>query len=174
MARLEIDIAGNIQGLNKSLESAESSLDRFGRKATAIGKGLSLAVTAPILAFGAAALRTFGSFEQSLNKVQAVTNATASEFEALSSKARELGATTQFSASQAADAINFLAIAGFDATKILGSLDDTLKLSAASGLDLGRSADIVSNVLTGFRLETDELGKAVDVLAKSFTSSNTY
>jgi TP901 family phage tail tape measure protein len=173
MADLVVKISASIEELKSSLTNAEKQLKSFGDKATSIGQTLSLALTAPISIFGTLAVRTFGDFEASLNKVQAVTNATGSEFEALSAKARELGATTQFSASQAADAINFLGIAGFDTTKILGSLDDTLKLSAASGLDLGRSADIVSNVLTGFRLETTELERAVDVLSRSFTTSNT-
>jgi TP901 family phage tail tape measure protein len=169
---LIIKIGARLDDFKKGLSSAESQLQQFGKQATQIGKNLSLALTTPLTGFAALTLNTFGNFEASLNKASAITGATGKDFDKLKNKARELGATTQFSASQAADAITFLGQAGFSANKILESLDDTLKLASSSGLDLGRSADIVSNVLTGFRLETSELGKTVDILSKAFTTSN--
>jgi TP901 family phage tail tape measure protein len=169
---LIIKIGARLDDFKKGLSSAESQLQQFGKQATQIGKNLSLALTTPLTGFAALTLNTFGNFEASLNKASAITGATGKDFDKLKNKARELGATTQFSASEAADAITFLGQAGFSANKILESLDDTLKLASSSGLDLGRSADIVSNVLTGFRLETSELGKTVDILSKAFTTSN--
>jgi TP901 family phage tail tape measure protein len=169
---LIIKIGARLDDFKKGLSSAESQLQQFGKQATQIGKNLSLALTTPLTGFAALTLNTFGNFEASLNKASAITGATGKDFDKLKNKARELGATTQFSASQAADAITFLGQAGFSTNKILESLDDTLKLASSSGLDLGRSADIVSNVLTGFRLETSELGKTVDILSKAFTTSN--
>jgi TP901 family phage tail tape measure protein len=170
--QIEVEIGAKIKSLFDSLNDAEGALQKFAGKAQKIGTALSLAITTPLTAFSAVTLRTFASFEASLNKASAITGATGNELEKLSNKARELGSTTQFSASQAADAITFLGQAGFSTTKIVESLDDTLKLAAASGLDLGRSADIVSNVLSGFQLETSELSKTVDLLSKAFTTSN--
>src|SRR5690606_22687536 len=91
----------------------------------------------------------------------------------LRDQARQLGADTQFSASEAADAMSFLAMAGFNVDQIYRSMPDTLNLAAAAQLDMGSAADIVSNIMTGFGIQTDRLGVAVDVLSKAFISSNT-
>src|SRR5690625_3127631 len=87
--------------------------------------------------------------------------------------ARELGATTQFSASQAADAMSFLSMAGFDVNQTMTAMPAVLNLAAAAQLDMAQSADIASNIMAGFNMDASELSGAVDVLAKSFTSSNT-
>jgi len=108
-----------------------------------------------------------------MNKVAAVSGATDDELTALSDKAKELGATTQFSASQAADALGFLSMAGFSANEAMEALPGTLQLAAAAGMDLGGAADIVSNVLSGYALEVKDLSRVNDVLVKTFTSSNT-
>ncbi len=117
--------------------------------------------------------QTFGQFEQQLNRVRALTGATGADFAKLESEAKRLGETTQFSASQVADAQGFLAQAGFETNQILGSLEGTLNLAAAAQLDLASSADIVSNVLSGLQLPVSELGRANDTLVKTFTSTNT-
>jgi TP901 family phage tail tape measure protein len=93
--------------------------------------------------------------------------------EELTAKARELGATTQFSASQAAEGMSFLSMAGFEVNETLGSMEAMLNLAASAQLDLGTSADIVSNIMQGFALETEDAGRASDVLTKAFTSANT-
>jgi len=85
----------------------------------------------------------------------------------------ELGRTTQFTASQVADAMGFMGMAGMSTNEILGAMPDTLNLAAAGALDMGQAANIVTNILAGFGMETSELGGAVDVLSKAFTSSNT-
>ncbi len=91
----------------------------------------------------------------------------------LEAQARELGKTTQFSASEAADAMGFLAMAGFDADKIIASMPGTLQLAASAQMDLAQAADIVSNVMTGYNMTAGDLGRVNDVLVKSFTSTNT-
>lgn len=119
------------------------------------------------------AVRTLANFSQEMSTVQAITQATTSDFDLLQDKAKELGATTRFSASQAAEGMKFLARAGFDADEVLNSIAGTLQLAQAGALDLGRAADIASNVLQGFRLEVDQTARVVDVLALAANSSNT-
>lgn len=171
------DMIVRIVGDNKSLDDAMTKSERkmkdFGELTAKVGKNLTKFVTLPILGIGAASLKTAGDFEASMNKVKAISGATQEEFIELEKLARQMGATTQFSASQAADAMSFLAMAGFDATKIMESLPSVLNLAAASGIDLASSADIVTNVMSGFNLTSEQLAKTVDVLTKQFTSSNT-
>ena len=112
-------------------------------------------------------------FEESMAKVKAVTGASEGAFASLQAKARELGATTSFSASQAAGGMEFLARAGFKTDQILAAMPATLKLAQASSTDLARTADIASNVLTGFGLKASQMGRASDVFAKATASANT-
>jgi len=158
---------------NKGIQAATKRLDSFGKSATRIGKSMSIAVTAPITATGTAAIYMAANFEQSMNKVSALTQATGADFDALRNQAKALGASTQYSASQAADAMGFLAMAGFDTNQILGAMPSTLQLAAAAQMDLATAADITSNVLTGYQLDVADLARVNDVLVKAFTSSNT-
>lgn len=131
--------------------------------------GLSLAMGAVI----AKAVETSATFEQSMAKVKAITGATADEFERLRNQSIELGATTVFTASQAADAQSYLAMAGFKTNQILAAMPGVLALAAAGQMDLARTSDIASNILTGFQLEAEESMRVVDVMAKTMTSANT-
>lgn len=157
----------------KNLNTVENKLGTIERDFTGAGRTLTMGVTAPLVGIGAGALTVAADFEQSMNQVRAVSGATGEEFIALRELAKELGATTQFSASEAADAMNFLAMAGMDTESILGAMPDTLKLAAAAQLDMGSAADIVTNIMAGFGMETDQLGGAVDVLVQAFTNANT-
>lgn len=121
----------------------------------------------------AKAVETAATFEQSMAKVKAISGATAEEFENLRNQALELGATTVFTASQSADAMGFLAMAGFKTTQIMEAMPGVLNLAAAGQMEIARTADIASNILTGFQLEAGETSRVVDVLAKTMTSSNT-
>src|SRR5690625_4114830 len=108
-----------------------------------------------------------------MNEVAALSGATGDELDQLRAKAREMGAATMFSASEAADAMGFLAMAGFDTNEVLEAIPGTLQLAASAQMDLGRAADIVSNILTGYGKTTEELAHVNDVLVASFTSANT-
>ncbi|WP_339194564.1 phage tail tape measure protein [Paenibacillus sp. FSL P4-0176] len=112
-------------------------------------------------------------FEQAMAKVKAISQATAKEFELLRQQAIELGATTVFTSSQAAEAQSFLAMAGFKTKEIMEAMPGVLSLAAAGQMEIARTADIASNILTGFRLSADQTSSVVDVLAKAMTSSNT-
>lgn len=159
--------------LDKELQQISRKLSRFGKQMKRTGAELTTGLTLPILALGAGILKTAGDFELGMNQVAAVSGATGTELEKLKDQAKELGATTQFSASEAAAGMNFLAKAGFEAEEILSAMPGTLQLAASAQLDLGTSADIVSNVLQGFNMEVSDLARVNDVLVKAFTSSNT-
>lgn len=133
--------------------------------AAAAGYALFRALKSPV--DGAADLET------AMNRVRALSGATGKQFGSLQKQALELGRTTQFTASQSANAMGFLAMAGFKANDIMGAMPGTLQLAASAQIDLARAADIVSNVLTGYGLDISKLSHVNDVLVKTFTSANT-
>ncbi len=167
-----VTIGGDTSKLDSKLSGIGTKLNKIGQNAGAAGRSLVL-MGAPVAALSGFAVSTFAKFEQSMARVQAVSNATAEEFEALKNIAKEMGRTTVFTANQSADALSFLAMAGMTATEAIGSLPSVLQLAAAGGLELADAADIVTNVMAGFGLEIDELDKANDVLVTGFTSANT-
>lgn len=113
------------------------------------------------------------NFEQSIAKLGAITKSSDDALKNLETSARNLGETTQFSASQAASAMTFLGMAGFATNDILSATPGMLNLAQAAGSDLAETADIASNILSGFSLEAEEMGRVGDVLSATFTSSNT-
>ncbi|MEX2630032.1 MAG: phage tail tape measure protein [Tistlia sp.] len=172
--------AGNIgrglASIKASAEAASRSMEGVGRAGRAMadaGRSMAARVTLPVAALGGLTLRSAANFEEAMLNVQALTNATGSQFDRLRDQAKELGRTTQFSASQAADAMGFLAMAGFDVEKVYEAMPGVLQLAAASGMDLAEAADIASNILGGYALDAADLGRVNDILAKTMTSTNT-
>jgi len=108
------------------LNKVGKSLEKFGKKAREIGKKMTATLTLPIVAFGALALRSAVSFQAAMNMVGAVTNATAKEFKEMTELAKELGATTQFSATQAAEGLKFLGMAGLSVKESMEALPSAL------------------------------------------------
>ncbi len=165
---LEADVK-DAEKAKKALKNIEDGLDKLSGAA----QKASLMITAPLTAFGAMSIKAVADFEEQMARVAAVSNATEGELKALENQARELGATTRFSASDAAQAMNYLSMAGFKPSQTMAAMPSTLNLAAAAMLDMGTAADITSNILTGFALKTEDLGHVNDVLVKAFTSSNT-
>nr|WP_206441353.1 phage tail tape measure protein [Streptomyces boncukensis] len=130
------------------------------------------AVAAGVAGIGVAAVKTAGDFEAGMNRVKAVSGATGAEFTQLEDLAKKLGSTTQFSATEAAEAMGFLSMAGFDAKDTMTALPGVLDLAAAGAIGLGDAADIASNILSGYGMKTKDIGRLNDVLAKTFTSAN--
>ncbi|EAY24678.1 phage tail tape measure protein [Microscilla marina] len=133
-----------------------------------------------LLAMGAAATLAFGvavkesmGFNAQMSRVQAISNANAEEFQVLRNKALEMGKTTRFSAREAGQGLEYLGMAGFSAKDAASALGGVLDLAAASGMDLGRTADIASNAISAFGLSADQSDRVADVFAKTITSSNT-
>ncbi len=108
-------------------------------------------------------------FELAMAKVGAITNEAADSkgFKALTKQARELGRTTQYTASQASEAMQFLGMAGLNTNQILAATPSVLNLAIAGNMDLGRTADIASNILTGFNMEASKTGEVADILAQA-------
>ncbi|RKZ20195.1 phage tail tape measure protein [bacterium] len=169
-----------IQVSEKGTLVVKRKLDGLGNSAQKAGGGVKLLRTAlgglatiGIAASLAKSVQLLAKFSQEMSTVAAVTKATANEMEDLTAVARELGATTRFSATQAAEGMTFLARAGFEVDEVMSAIGPTLKLAQAGGLGLGRAADIASNVLTGFGLAATEAARTIDVLALAANSANT-
>jgi TP901 family phage tail tape measure protein len=150
-----------------------ASFTAAGRQMSRVGDQMSMALTLPIVAAGAATVNAAGGFEKAMNRVKALSGATADEFARLREQAIALGSTTQYSASQAADAMGYLSMAGFSAAQTLDALPGVLSLAAAGAIELADAADIASNILSGYGFQAKDLGKVNDILAKTFTSTNT-
>ncbi|UXR29830.1 phage tail tape measure protein [Staphylococcus simulans] len=148
-------------------------LQEIGSKMQSVGRSMSMYVTAPIVAgFGAAAKKSI-DFDDSMRKVKATSGATGSEFQQLRDKALEMGAKTKFSASESAEALNYMALAGWDTKDMLGGIDGVMQLAAASGEDLGAVSDIVTDSLTAFGMKAKDSGRFADVLAQTSSKANT-
>lgn len=149
------------------------TLDTVSEKATAAGKTLTKNVTAPIVAGFGAAVKVTADFDKSMSQVAAVSGATGDELEVLRDKAREMGATTKFSAADAADAMNYMAMAGWKADDMLNGIEGIMALAAASGEDLATTSDIVTDALTAFGYTAADAGHFADVLAAASSNANT-
>lgn len=175
-----IDSSGFQAGISKI-----SGIASKGIKATAaVIAGAATAVTG----FAASAVKAGGDFEAGMSKVQAISGASGDDMVKLSDKAKEMGAKTKFSASESAEAFQYMAMAGWKTNDMLGSIEGVMNLAAASGEDLGRTSDIVTDAMTAFGLAADgtttiikdgfskEVSNAThfaDVLAQSASNSNT-
>lgn len=151
------------EGSGESLSSRMSGLTAVMATAGAVAGGIS---------FNRLVTETAG-FEQSLLGLQVVSGATAAQMKELEAQSRSLGATSIFSAQQAADAQNYLAMAGFNVNEVLEATPGLLELAAAGSMDLASAADLASNVLGGLKLEVSDLGRVNDVLAAAAAGSNT-
>ena len=152
-------------------------LTEVGGVATKSAAGVNLLRSA-LLGLGGAlvltsAVRQIASFEQAMSTVRAVSGATESQWKSLTETARELGATTRFTATQAAEGMVELARAGFEVSEVLESVDDTLMLAQAGALGLAQAAEITVSALRGFRLDADQAGRVTDVLAFAANDAST-
>jgi TP901 family phage tail tape measure protein len=174
-----IDASGAQAGANQ-FAGATDKVSAAARKAAAANAKFQQQVNqaAMMLKFFATAavgltVRSISEYTYAMSSVQAVTKATAADMVQLERITRELGATTMFSASQAAEGAKFLGMAGFTTNQILEALPATLDLAAAAALNMGQAADITSNIMSGFGLAANQAGRAADVLAAIASSANT-
>ncbi len=116
---------------------------------------------------------TYKGFEAAMSQVEAISGATGSEMVKLTNKAKEMGATTKFTASESAEAFNYMAMAGWKTEDMLGGIEGILNLAAASGESLGTTSDIVTDALTAFGMKASEAGHFADVMAVAASNSNT-
>lgn len=153
------------------MDSVQRSLKTVGKQMTKVGKQMSIGVTAPIVALGAASVKTFADFEQALAKVQAVSGATAAQMEALRKNAEDLGGSTRFAASQVAELqLNYSKL-GLSPEQILEATEATLALAQAADEDLAEAATVAASTVSGFNMSVSETTRVTDVMAASFSSS---
>ena len=169
-------IASEQRRINAAEKAHAKSIALLKRQSDAFKRSMTRMASAATVAFAAVAgkaLSMAGGYDLAMRLVQAKTQASGDLMDRLSEQSREMGRTTVHSATAAARGQAFLAQAGFDANEILEALPATLALATAGELDLASAADITSNVLSGFRLETAQTARVTDVLAKAADSSNT-
>lgn len=147
-------------------------LQTVGNKISSVGQKL-LPVTGVVTGLGTAAVKTAADFDSAMSRVAAVSGATGSDFDSLRDKAREMGAKTKFSATEAADAMNYMAMAGWKTEDMLSGIEGVMYLAAASGEDLATTSDIVTDALTAFGLTAADSGHFADVLAAASSNANT-
>ena len=147
-------------------------LQTVGNKISSVGQKL-LPVTGVVTGLGTAAVKTAADFDSAMSRVAAVSGATGSNFDSLRDKAREMGAKTKFSATEAADAMNYMAMAGWKTEDMLSGIEGVMYLAAASGEDLATTSDIVTDALTAFGLTAADSGHFADVLAAASSNANT-
>lgn len=182
-AILKLDSSPFVQGLTRAtdqlkdsyrtINDAGNSFVRFGRGLESTGKMLTGAITAPVMGVGAAALKAGRSFTDEMNTVQAVSGATGKDFEKLTALARKMGAETKFSASESAEALKYMGMAGWDTQQMTAGLEPILNLAVAAGTDLATTSDIVTDALTAFGMKAEDTAHFTDVLAQASNSANT-
>ncbi|WP_418968445.1 phage tail tape measure protein [Alloscardovia omnicolens] len=156
----------------QKLDAIGEGLTKAGGKIEGAGKKL-MPLSLAVGGLGVAAVKTAGDFDAAMSQVQAVSGATGEDFLALRNKAREMGATTKFSATDGANALGYMAQAGWSTTQMLEGIDGVMNLAASSGEDLAAVSDIVVGSLTAFGLKASDAAHFADVLAAAAAASNT-
>lgn len=170
-----IDMAGEqLSGFASG--GVAGALGSIGAAAETAGRALTLGVTAPLMTAAGAAIQTGMQFDASMSNVYGLMsslNLSQDQMDALRDTAREMGATTKFSASEAADAMGYMALAGWDDAQVIAGIPGVLNLAAAANMDLAKASDIVTDTMTPFGMAADRAGEAADVFAYAQANSNT-
>ncbi|MDD7647797.1 MAG: phage tail tape measure protein, partial [Ruminococcus bromii] len=161
----DLDASGFEKGLKKLGGLAKTGL-------SVITTGVA-AVSAGLLAAGGYAVKVGSDFEAGMSEVAAISGASGEALQALTDKAKEMGSTTKFSATESAEALKYMAMAGWDTDKMLSGLPGVMNLAAASGENLGTVSDIVTDSMTAFGMAAGEAGHFADILAQASSKSNT-
>lgn len=168
--RAYVELGADGSKLNAALRKAETDLKAFGKKMSEIGASI-LKVGAISAAPMALAARTFAGFDDQMRIVQAVTQATGKQFEALTEQAKELGRTTSFTAAQVAEGMTELGRAGFSASEIQSSISGVMNLARATATEVPMATEIASGALRAFNMDASEMSKVCDVLAVAANGS---
>lgn len=158
---------------SRECEAASKKLETIGTTFQDVGKTLTRGLTLPIIGVGTAVVKTAADFESEMDKVAAISGASADEMDQLNAKAREMGESTKFSATEAGEAMEYMAMAGWKSEDMLSGIEGIMNLAAAAGEDLGTTSDIVTDALTAFGMSAAESGHMADVLAAASSNANT-
>ena len=189
-----IETEQKLKDLEKQAENSNVALQKIGQfgdklqavgdKVSGVGENLTKSVTAPVVGLGTAAVATAANFESSMSQVQAtmgitkdsmsmVNGESVNTMDTLSALAKQMGSETAFSASECAEALNYLALAGYDTQEMCDTLPTVLNLAAAGGIDLASASDMVTDAMSALGMGTDEATTMVDQMAKTSSTTNT-
>lgn len=167
---VQIKISGKV---DSSLNMVSQKVDKAFSRVTKIAKSATTALGAAASDAIRGSLEVGSSFESQMSTVEAISGATEKQIEQLENKAKEMGATTQFTATESGQAMEYMAMAGWKTTDMLSGISGIMDLAAASGEDLAGTSDIVTDALTAFNLKAKDAAHFSDVLAQAASNSNT-
>lgn len=157
----------------QQVKVAGEKMQQLGDKMASVGKSMTTYVTTPIVTGFAAAVKKTMDFDSEMSKVKAISGATEEQFQALRDKAIEMGDKTKFSAAESAEALEYMAMAGWKTEDMLSGIEGIMALAAASGEELGTTSDIVTDALTAFGMTAADSGHFADILAAASSNANT-
>lgn len=171
LRRLQEQAATTSTALAK-IEEIGGKMENLGNSISGVGKKM-MPISTAVGGLGIAAVKTAADFDSAMSQVAAVSGATGDDLQSLRDKAREMGEKTKFSASEAAQAMNYMAMAGWKSKDMISGIDGIMNLAAASGEDLATTSDIVTDALTAFGLTAADSGHFADILAAASSNANT-
>lgn len=174
--KVTVDQSGVDQGMDQAKKTVTGASDTMTARAVAVGTAMydmGKKAATGLLNIGKFSMDVGMAFDSSMSKVAAISGATGDDLDFLTEKAQEMGAKTKFSASEAADAFTYMAMAGWKTDEMLGGIEGIMNLAAASGENLASVSDIVTDALTAFGLSAEDSGHFADVLAAASNSANT-
>ena len=160
--------------LTSPLSKLESRINSFATGVTKRMVALGTAVSVALGGIGAVStVKTFANWEASMSNVKALTGATTDEMDKLAEKSKELGARTSKTAKESADAMSYQALAGWNVNQIMSSTEPILRLSEAANSDLAHTSDLVTDSMSAMGVQTEQLGRYLDIVAQTQASANT-
>ena len=164
------DLFYSVRG--EGFDQLESKINKTSKKLAGWGVAFSAGVTTPILAMATGIIKTTMTFDEEMSRAKAVTGETGEGFDTLRNLALEMGASTSKSATEAAQAISYMGLAGWDLTQIQEGLEPVLRASEAGMMDLGTTSDLVTDSMSALGIGTEDLGRYLDIAAKAQNTSN--
>lgn len=174
--KIGADISGAQEGIKKVGDEATSLDSKLANAAKGFGKFTAKAIgwaSTAVSAVGGYVLKVGGDFESAMSEVSAISGATGADLDALTQKAKEMGAATKFTSAESAEAFKYMAMAGWKTEDMLNGISGVMNLAAASGEDLAEVSDIVTDAITAFGLQASDSAHFADVLAAASNSANT-
>ena len=180
---LKVKITADANGLKGALNGISSDISKVGKDfeglkslgngISSVGKALTAGLTLPIVGIGVASTKTASDFQGAMKEVSAISGATGKDLDSLSNLAKEMGSTTKFSASESAEALKYMGMAGWKTQDMMAGLPSILNLASAGGTDLALTSDIVTDGLTAMGMSANDAGKFADIMASTCSNANT-